>query len=180
MTSTSSYLISSVILCTFILLLSISSSSSLMIPNHRRRLRANPAQVQTQLLAAHNAVRKKHKLPPLTWSTKLANYAKWYGNQRRNDCRLVHSTGDYGENIFWGQGQSWNVTDAVRGWAVQEGWYNYGSNSCMTGRDCLHYTQLVWRSTKQVGCARVKCRNGDTYVVCEYYPHGNVVGQRPY
>ncbi|CAN1173037.1 Pathogenesis-related protein 1B [Linum perenne] len=50
----------------------------------------------------------------------------------------------------------------------------------MTGRDCLHYTQLVWRSTKQVGCARVKCRNGDTYVVCEYYPHGNVVGQRPY
>ncbi|CAN1173038.1 Pathogenesis-related protein PRMS [Linum perenne] len=127
-----------------------------MIPNHRRRLRANPAQVQTQLLAAHNAVRKKHKLPPLTWSTKLANYAKW------------------------GQGQSWNVTDAVRGWAVQEGWYNYGSNSCMTGRDCLHYTQLVWRSTKQVGCARVKCRNGDTYVVCEYYPHGNVVGQRPY
>ncbi|CAL1353328.1 unnamed protein product [Linum trigynum] len=133
-----------------------------------------------QMLAAHNAVRARHRLPRLTWSTKLANYAKWYANQRRKDCRLVHSTGDYGENIFWGQGKRWKGTDAVKDWAAQEVYYDYGRDACMANRDCLHYTQLVWRSTRRVGCARIKCANGDTYVVCEYDPHGNVIGQRPY
>lgn len=50
-----------------------------------------------------------------------------------------------------------------------------------------HFTQLVWKSTRQVGCARVDCGynpnddNNSTrakgwYVVCEYTPAGNVVG----
>lgn len=45
-----------------------------------------------------------------------------------------------------------------------------------------HFTQLVWKNTTSVGCGRTEC-NGDGgnkapgwYVVCEYYPPGNVVG----
>ncbi|KAL7186171.1 hypothetical protein ACSBR2_028010 [Camellia fascicularis] len=46
----------------------------------------------------------------------------------------------------------------------------------MLNKDCLHYTQVVWRSTRSIGRARIKCNSGDTYVVCEYYPHINASG----
>ncbi|KAK2992534.1 hypothetical protein RJ640_004308 [Escallonia rubra] len=140
----------------------------------------NPTTTITQLLNAHNAVRARHRLPPLKWNAKLAKYAKFYANKRRGDCALVHSDSNYGENIFWGKGNGWKPADAVAAWAAQEAYYNYKSNTCMAGKDCLHYTQVVWRSTQSVGCAKIKCGNGDTHVVCEYYPHGNTIGQRPY
>ncbi len=42
-----------------------------------------------------------------------------------------------------------------------------------------HYTQIVWRTTTQVGCAAFKC--GSTLlVVCNYNPAGNWVGRHPY
>ncbi|KAK9688748.1 hypothetical protein RND81_09G008200 [Saponaria officinalis] len=134
----------------------------------------------TQFLYAHNIVRARHGLRPLTWSTKLTNYAKWYANQRRGDCALIHSTGPYGENIFWGSGNNWTPNQAVNAWSSQEAYYNYKANSCLPNKDCWHYTQVVWRSSKQVGCAKIKCLSGDTFVVCEYNPHGNTIGQRPY
>lgn len=40
-------------------------------------------------------------------------------------------------------------------WAAQEAYYNYKDNTCMPNKDCLHCTQLVWRNTKEVGCAKV-------------------------
>ena len=49
-----------------------------------------------------------------------------------------------------------------------------------------HFTQVVWKSTKTVGCAVQTC-NGifdptygpAKYYVCEYSPAGNVLGQFP-
>ncbi|RRT59558.1 hypothetical protein B296_00013022 [Ensete ventricosum] len=38
------------------------------------------------------------------------------------DCQLVHSGGPYGENLFWGTGRDFTLTDAV----------------------CRHYKQVVW------------------------------------
>jgi hypothetical protein len=41
-----------------------------------------------------------------------------------------------------------------------------------------HFTQLVWKSTRQVGCSRHEC-DGDVkgwLLVCEYAPSGNVIG----
>ncbi|KAI3702771.1 hypothetical protein L6452_28523 [Arctium lappa] len=133
-----------------------------------------------QFLDSHNAVRAKHNLTLLVWNTKLANFAKWHASTRRGDCALVHSVGDLGESIFWGQGRRWKVEEAVGAWTFQEKYYDSRRNACMPNKDCLHYTQMVWKSTKYVGCAKTKCNNGDTYVVYEYYPHGNVIGQRPF
>jgi hypothetical protein len=43
-----------------------------------------------------------------------------------------------------------------------------------------HFTQLVWKNTTSMGCARKECNKDDApgwYVACEYWPRGNVVGQ---
>ncbi|OVA12430.1 Allergen V5/Tpx-1-related [Macleaya cordata] len=146
----------------------------------RRSLGMTQSAMITQFLTAHNKVRTKHGLPKLKWNSRLANYAKWYGNQRRGDCALIHSTANYGENIFWGKGKRWKPADAVAAWAAQEAYYNYRTNTCMANKECLHYTQLVWKNTRTFGCAQMRCKSGDTFIICEYDPHGNVMGQRPY
>jgi pathogenesis-related protein 1 len=61
------------------------------------------------------------------------------------------------------------------------------SNGC--SGVCGHYTQIVWRSSQRLGCGVAVCTTGSpwgspspswTYVVCNYDPPGNYVGQRPY
>ncbi|ERN07263.1 hypothetical protein AMTR_s00019p00199580 [Amborella trichopoda] len=119
-------------------------------------------------------------LPPLQWNTNLASFAQWWANQRRGDCALVHSNTNYGENIFWGGGPNWTPADAVAAWVAERPYYNYQGNSCQPNEDCTHYTQLVWRQSSRVGCAKVICNSGDTFITCNYDPHGNVLGQKPY
>ncbi|BBG95244.1 pathogenesis-related protein-1-like protein [Prunus dulcis] len=56
---------------------------------------------------------------------------------------------------------------------------NCGSNICV-GDECGHYTQVVWRNSVHLGCARAKCDNNWVFVICSYEPPGNYEGERPY
>jgi len=42
-----------------------------------------------------------------------------------------------------------------------------------------HYTQMVWFTTTEVGCAVYQC-DSIILVVCNYNPTGNWVGKHPY
>jgi pathogenesis-related protein 1 len=88
-------------------------------------------------------------------------------NQLRGSCQLVHSGGPYGENLAWSSADL-TVTAAVNMWVGEKPNYNYNSNSCVGG-ECLHYTQVVWRNSVRLGCAKVKCNNGrSTIISCNY------------
>jgi hypothetical protein len=46
-----------------------------------------------------------------------------------------------------------------------------------------HYTQVVWRDTRRVGCGMATCRQGEwtwRLLACNYDPPGNYMGQKPY
>ncbi|KAF9589442.1 hypothetical protein IFM89_023760 [Coptis chinensis] len=133
----------------------------------------------SDFLTPHNIIRSQYHLKPLQWDAKLASYARWYANQRRGDCQLIYSNSNYGENIFWGKGKRWKPADAVAAWFAERSPYDYNRINC-NSKDCLHFTQLVWRTTLRVGCAKIICTSGDTYITCNYDPHGNIIGQRPY
>ncbi|KAK1268809.1 hypothetical protein QJS04_geneDACA013860 [Acorus gramineus] len=134
-----------------------------------------------QFLGPHNVARAVLGLPPLAWDVRLARYASSYARKRRRDCALVHSDGPYGENIFWGSGSGWTAAQAVKYWAAERAWYDYRGNSCAPGQKCGHYTQMVWRGTRRLGCDMVSCFGGrGVFVVCSYNPPGNYVGERPY
>ncbi|PIA42064.1 hypothetical protein AQUCO_02100129v1 [Aquilegia coerulea] len=133
----------------------------------------------SDFLNPHNKIRSQYHLKPLQWNNNLANYAKRYANKRRGDCKLIHSNSNYGENIFWGKGKQWKSADAVAAWFAERSSYDYKRNKC-NSNECLHYTQLVWKTSSRVGCARIICNSGDTYITCNYDPHGNIRGQKPY
>jgi pathogenesis-related protein 1 len=135
-------------------------------------------------LDPHNAARTAVGVGPVSWDDNVAAYAQSYADQRRGDCALQHSSNSpYGENIAAGPaGAALSASDAVRLWVDEKQYYHHDTNSCSApaGQSCLHYTQVVWRDTKAIGCARVGCNNGGTFVICSYNPPGNYVGQSPY
>ncbi|KAI3715929.1 hypothetical protein L6452_22919 [Arctium lappa] len=130
-------------------------------------------------LIPHNEARAKVGVQPLTWNKTLAAYARGYALQRLGDCNLEHSKGPFGENLAEGYGYQFSAVDAVNLWVGEKQHYDYESNSCVGGA-CLHYTQVVWRDSIHLGCARVRCHNDWRFVICSYDPPGNYLGQRPY
>lgn len=142
---------------------------------------STPLATQSAYLKPHNAARRQVSVPALMWNATLASYALKYAKSQTNKCLpLTHSRGPYGENLFWGSGKVWTPQDAVYYWVKEKADYIRATNKCKPGKVCGHYTQVVWRSTKSVGCASVACKDGSTYFICSYYPFGNIVGQAPY
>ncbi|KAL4579108.1 hypothetical protein LXL04_015243 [Taraxacum kok-saghyz] len=140
------------------------------------------AQDYTQeYLDAHNAARAQVGVNNMSWNASVAAYAQNYANQRIGDCSLIHSGGPYGENLAGQSGGVLTGTEAVNLWVAENVYYDYETNSCVGGNECRHYTQVVWRNSNQIGCARVQCPNNDGwFIICSYYPRGNIIGQSPY
>ncbi|KAG0615122.1 hypothetical protein M758_5G016200 [Ceratodon purpureus] len=137
----------------------------------------------SEYLDPHNAARATVGVPPLSWSSDLADYALAYAQTQASQCLpLTHSHGQYGENLFWGSAKDpeWTALDAVTAWTDEVAYYDYATNSCTPGQMCGHYTQVVWNTTTQVGCAHVKCNDDADYIICSYDPPGNWIGELPY
>ncbi|KAK1686496.1 hypothetical protein QYE76_047344 [Lolium multiflorum] len=133
-------------------------------------------------VAAHTAARAEVGLGQVWWDQNLADYAEWWANQRRGVCGGHSGVVGYGENIFWGSaGWPWTGVDAVNTWVDEKQYYDYNSNSCWGPYGCGHYTQVVWRESTLIGCARVDCDNNlGVFITCNYYPQGNWNNRRPY
>ncbi|KAL4284479.1 hypothetical protein GQ457_16G004380 [Hibiscus cannabinus] len=132
------------------------------------------------ILEAHNKYRAEVGAPPLDWDDSLASYAQDYADKKKGDCEMKHSMGPYGENLASASGNM-SIVDAVKFWTDEKSDYDHASNTCKSGgHDCFHYTQVVSEASFSVGCGKAKCANGWEYVVCSYYPPGNIEGEKPY
>ncbi|XP_022975184.1 basic form of pathogenesis-related protein 1-like [Cucurbita maxima] len=120
-------------------------------------------------LALHNRARAEVGVGPMQWSNTVATYGQAYAEKRKGDCAMIHSTGPYGENIAAGYYPEFTGADAVKLWANEKPLYDHASNKCVGG-ECGHYTQMVWRSSVRLGCARVPCKANSQFVVCNYDP----------
>jgi cysteine-rich secretory family protein len=55
--------------------------------------------------------------------------------------------------------------------------------AALNSTDCGHYTPLVWRTTRELGCAYATCRREgflDECWVCNCSPRGKIQGRSPY
>ena len=143
--------------------------------------------VANRLLAAHNAERVRLGLKPFTWSAKLSDHAKKWAQTLATSDMFEHaptsSSGGEGENLWVGTRDDYTPEEMI-GFFIDEGKQfkrEKFPDVSTTGRweDVGHYTQLVWKDTREVGCAIASNPRSD-YLVCRYWPGGNVIGQQVY
>lgn len=162
---------------------------------------------KTRIVEMHNDLRQKYGVGPLVWDDSLAAMAKkwadvcYWGHWRDEQKTKAKLGSDWfapaklaGENLTVWNGATPGKTPGehgVQAWIDEEPFFNCATGEC-DGGVCGHYTQMIWNDTGKVGCALRTCssldpRSWDTqllgknnvkYLVCQYDPPGNYLGER--
>jgi len=152
-----------------------------------------PAQAQARLdnfdrriLATHNAERARLGVPPLSWSPTLAADAARWAAHLSTLPMLEHddSLEIDGENLWRGSKDAYTPEDMVTLWIDEKAAFQNGvfPDVSTSGQweDVGHYTQVVWRTTAQVGCALTIAGGEDEVLVCRYMEGGNIQDEKTY
>ena len=155
-----------------------------------------------KMLDAHNIERRLYpNVAPMQWSLELGQWAQEWAQENASADVMNHRQDQRGNPFRPGEGLGENIyayystppktgIDAVESWVAEKQWYHYDQDDgrmdqppgCTEGKDCGHFTAVIWKNTQYVGCgkARAAAANNTLYFVCNYYPPGNQTGQRPY
>ena len=76
---------------------------------------------------------------------------------------------------FWGSPE--NAEYGWKEWCESNefGDYDFDNPGFKSGTG--HFTQLVWKGSKKIGCGAACNSKNKCYVTCNYYPAGNYIGQ---
>lgn len=141
-------------------------------------------QLRESVLAVHNQARRQFGVSPLAWNDELAAGASAH-------AQYMAATGIYGhdqtpgrrkkqgENLWRGKRGLFSY-DVMVSVMVEEGRHFRpgafpGNSRTGNWQDVAHYTQIVWPTTTEVGCALASSATTD-YFVCRYAPTGNKDG----
>ncbi|KAG8439700.1 hypothetical protein GDO86_005756 [Hymenochirus boettgeri] len=143
------------------------------------------------LLLAHNEIRNEYgeraaDMIHMSWDIGLARLAQAWTIYCKNELNPNLKRGNIyprfnyiGENLY--MGPSIDIFKIVTSWGLESNYYNFQNNTCQPGKNCDHFTQIIWGSTFKVGCGAAYCAHMSAYVVsCTYGPRGNVPGQDPF
>lgn len=141
------------------------------------------------LLNSTNTIRALHNATALSWNNTLATYALAHADQ----CTKNPSPSNlYGETIAT---SSKSISSAVNSWVpkslktlnftLDASGFAFTSETNLDPGEFLvtlskapEFTQLLWKSSSNIGCGRTKCASlkNNWVVVCEYWPKGNDLG----
>lgn len=124
---------------------------------------------QTVWQALHNDLRIKHGAPLVTEPFALTMEAQAWADR----CVFQHAQGTgHGENLAIGRD--------LTAYRAMQLWYDEGKNypygAATPPMSYMHFTQVIWKNTTEIGCASKVCPQGTLYV-CRYNPPGNYIGQ---
>jgi hypothetical protein len=142
-----------------------------------------------RVLATHNRERAEFGIAPMRWNPALAADAQKWANYLARTGRFEHSPEDptdpdpQGENLWAGTRAYFSPEAMVDAWIREKKYFVPGMfpQNSMTGRveDVGHFTQVVWRDSGEVGCAKATDTDEDI-LVCRYAHAGNWVGEHPF
>lgn len=124
-----------------------------------------------EALEAHNKFRAAHQAPELTWSSALARDADAWAKQIAREGCLRHADTNDGENVFMVFGREIDGSDPVNSWYSEVKDYNFSKSGYQTNTG--HFTQVVWKGSKELGIGKAKSADGKVFVVGRYRPAGN-------
>ncbi|KAK7094904.1 Golgi-associated plant pathogenesis-related protein 1-like [Littorina saxatilis] len=130
---------------------------------------------RTDMLAAHNQCRVQHGSPELAECEDLHRSAQSWAD-------TLADTGFLQYNEAAGVGESIVFVDVNGqrpcGQQVTDEWYresrHYSFNQPRWRKETIHFTQLVWKTTTQMGVGVSRVRGQDRWVIVTHYrPQGN-------
>ncbi|XP_034474818.1 Golgi-associated plant pathogenesis-related protein 1 isoform X2 [Drosophila innubila] len=134
---------------------------------------SSAASFEQEVLDAHNFYRARHNAPPLELNDDLSDLATDWAKYLLATKRMEHrENSGYGENIYMAVGGDLDGSDAVKSWYDEIEDYNWRRPSFQMNTG--HFTQVVWKGSKELGVGFAKCGN-TIYVVCNYDPPGNYI-----
>jgi uncharacterized protein YkwD len=144
-------------------------------------------------LSRLNSYRSKHHSPPLTLSKELQTDSQ----NTAKKCTLSDASNDFGKTSYI----EYSSTDTPPSLQIDvilskaiSSWYNtinqYDFKSPQFDPKTGHATQLLWKSTTNIGCSVSLCKLQTTsnlivsintyeyffFVVCSFFPPGNIKG----
>ncbi len=106
------------------------------------------------------------------------NYSKkLHDNNKFEHSNATYDGKDMGENLYKRMGtfNIYNPPDATIAWYNEIKDYNFNTGKSKNANQIGHFTQVVWKGTKEVGVG-VTCGDNGCLVVANYYPAGNYLG----
>uniref|UniRef100_A0AAF5PGG0 SCP domain-containing protein n=1 Tax=Wuchereria bancrofti TaxID=6293 RepID=A0AAF5PGG0_WUCBA len=153
------------------------------------------------LVSGHNIYRHKHGVGLLEANSELERIAEIWAERlaSKADCLIHDPSKRFGENLFYYAtnllpDEETMALMTVQSFYLEAHGYNYKTHHHLDYHRTGHFTQLVWKSTTQVGVG-VAMRNFNgrrvnkcqpdfpstlIYVVVKYDPPGNVLDKRNY
>src|SRR5688572_8419326 len=163
-----------------------SAASNLPSPNWPAPADRSDQLLRASTLRLHNQARQQFGVPPVAWSDELAAGAMAH-------AQYMARTGIYGhdqtpgrrkksgENLWRGPRGVFSYDIMIGVMIAEAKDFRPGvfPNISRTGvwNDVAHYTQIVWPTTTNVGCALASSATSD-YFVCRYSPTGNKDGHQ--
>jgi uncharacterized protein YkwD len=159
-------------------------AANLPNPNWPRPADRGEAFLRSSALRLHNEARQQFGVRPVTWSDVLAAEALghaqymartgYYGHDQTPGRRKK-----MGENLWRGTRGAFSYDVMVQVMVDESRLFRPGPfpNNSVTGdwHAVAHYTQIVWPTTTEIGCALASSATTD-YFVCRYAPTGNKDG----
>ncbi len=135
---------------------------------------------QKSALDAHNNYRAKHHVGKLVLNQELCDIAQKYAEELARTGNFAHSGNSFhddnmGENLFACYGMKITGKMMTDDWYNEVKQYNFNNPGYISGTG--HFTQIVWKGSKQVGFGYAQARDGYYYGVANYYPAGNFIGE---
>ncbi|XP_076352263.1 Golgi-associated plant pathogenesis-related protein 1-like isoform X1 [Tachypleus tridentatus] len=135
-----------------------------------------------ECLQWHNTFRKRHNVPPLELSYQMCSRAQFWANHLAHANTFYYRNNrDIGENLLCRCSivPEFDVTgeQVVKYWYRKSKLYDFDIEPSLLHAKASHFTQMVWRSSKEFGVGKARSRCGKIIVVANYKPAGNVTGE---
>uniref|UniRef100_A0A0N5BSY6 SCP domain-containing protein n=1 Tax=Strongyloides papillosus TaxID=174720 RepID=A0A0N5BSY6_STREA len=131
------------------------------------------AKLKSEILEDINKLREKYRSPPLKVNTTIAKDTQTYATEF---AKTGGGDGEYNGplgQVFYFASPEEEIKPL--------GWWTRDSDridfeNIDDGFVDPEFSQLIWKSTKQIGCGAYKNEHG-IFIFCRFYPKGNVPGQ---